>query len=123
MVNDEIYTALSSLDWVDGIYDTKLPDGYVVTGTVLVFSSVSETPDIAIDGDIVRQVARWQVSVRSADITAARAAKRAVIAALHGYSGVFIARCDFESSPGEIFEADVLPFQYHIPIDFMIQEA
>jgi hypothetical protein len=124
MVNDDIYTALSAaIDWVDLICDTKLPDGYILPqgGTALVFSCVSETPETAIDGDIVFSESRWQVSVHSTDLGQARIAKAAVIAALHGYAGGSIVRCDFESAPGEIFQSDTIPFSYHIPIDFMIQ--
>ena len=126
MVPDDIYAALSTIAAVDGIYDTKLPDGYVVTGAVLVFSSISDVADTEIRGDIVRREQRWQISIRVADthaggLTRARGLKAAVIAALHGYSGPTIARCDFESAPGEIFESDILPFQFHIPVDFMLQ--
>lgn len=132
MVSDDIYAALSAgLDWVDRIDDTKLPDGYVLappTGssvaTVLTYSCVSDVPtDVDIDGEILMSVSRWQVSVRSTDLLAARTAKDAVIAALHGYSGPTIGRCDFENCPGELFESSVLPFEYHIPLDFMIMST
>lgn len=123
MVNDDIYTALNTALGVAvaGIYDTKLPDNYELTGAVVAFSLVSDIPDVAIDGAVVHRVARWQVSVRALDLPTLRSVKATVITALHGYRGASISRCDFESAPGELFESATIPFCYHAPIDFMVQ--
>lgn len=132
MISDDIFTALSTIGGVAGLFDSKLPDGYVLAAPVIVFSSVSDTPeDVAIDGEIMREAERWQVSIRvpvsykdtggRAPVVVARALKAAVIAALHGYIGGDIVRADYESCPGQVFEAEIAPFQYHLPIDFMIQ--
>jgi hypothetical protein len=118
-LNSVLATALGTS--VDGIYDTKLPDAYVLSAPVIVISSISDIPESAIDGPIVHREGRWQVSVRALDLTALRAVAAAVITALHGYSGGSVMYCGFEAAHGEFFETDVSPFQYHTPIDFMIQ--
>jgi len=122
-VNDDLYTALTTAlgSTVDGVFDTKFPPRYVLANPAVVFTSISDVPETAIDGAIIRRVARWQVSVWAGDLVSARAVKAAVIAALHGYSGTYIARCEFENCPAEFFEEDAVPPGYHIPIDFMIQ--
>jgi hypothetical protein len=105
---------------VAGVFDTKLDDGYVLTDPVVIVQSIDDIPEIAIDGAIVMQTARWQISIRSTDLLAARGVKLLVVQALHGYSDGAIIRCDYEAAHGEIFEPDVIPFEYHIPVDFMI---
>jgi len=118
MVNEDIYTALENVD-VDGLYDTKRPDGMDLTRTVIVFSQVSDIPGVPIDGTIIGRTERWQVSIYSKDLSAARTAKADVIAALHAYEGGNIIRADFDSGPGEDYDPESLEF--HIPIDFIIE--
>jgi hypothetical protein len=127
MVSDDLYDALAAITdpATAPVYDTKLPDSFVLDATsiptVLVFSSITDTPDTAIDGDLVHREARWQVSVRCVSLALARAWKAAVITALHGLSGTSVVRCDFDSSAGEFPDAETQPFSYHIPIDFIVQ--
>lgn len=129
MVPADIFTALSPLVGVDvvDIFDTKRPDNYDLTGaegelrTILVYSQVSDVPGVPIDGEIIGRTERWQISVYSKGLAEARAAKVAVIAALHGYRGDTIQWAEFDSSPGEDYNSDAL--EYHIPIDFVIESA
>lgn len=121
MVSDDIYDALAPLG-AAGVYDTKLPDGYSLSGgdVLIVFSSISEIPDKPIGGQIAASDERWQVSIRSLDLTAARTMKRAVVTALHNLRTSSIKYCEFESAPGELLEEGPSEPQYHIPVDFMI---
>ena len=121
-IASELYTVLHGISGTPAVYDTKLPDNFVLTTSVIVFQDISDVPeDVDIKGTILRRVARWQVSIHCLDIASARTAKAAVIAALHGYRGTSISRADFENCPGEIFDSSTIPFQYFIPIDFLIQ--
>lgn len=128
-VNDDIYAALASVSGVDAVYDTKRPDGYDLTGAVLVFSLVSDVPSVPIDGAIIGHDQRWQVSVYVKDraygdsatpaLAYARQIKADVIAALHGYESGSIKRADYDTSTNEIYDAEGV--EYHIPVDFLIQ--
>lgn len=126
MVNDDIYTALATVTGVDAVYDTKRPDGYDLTGAVLVFSCVSDIPSVPIDGAIIGYDQRWQVSVYVKDrayddvpaLRYARTVKASVVAALHAYAGTAIKRSDFDNSTTEIYDAEGV--EYHIPLDFLI---
>lgn len=134
-VSDELYDRLFSelvspedpeTAVAAAVFDTKMPDEdvYPVPALpVLVFQEISDVPSVkTIEGTIAIRESRWQVSVYATSTTAARAVKEAVITALHGYIGTAIRRCDFESAPGMIEEADLVPPRFHIPVDFTITQ-
>lgn len=121
-VADDIYTALSGVSNIDRVDDTKAPDGYLLPvggNPAIVFSLVSDIPDVPIGGAIANYTQRWQVSVRSLDLAGLRVAKASVIAALHGLKSTSIQRCDYEGPAPELFE-DGTPAEYHVPIDFTL---
>lgn len=132
MISEELYARLATLvddgtnsGTLAAVYDTKLPDGDIPPAdlAVVVFQCISDTPLVrTIQGTIPLRDSLWQVSVRALDIHTARNAKEAIIASLHGYTGTLIRWASFESAPGEIFEGDYVPPQYHIPIDFTITQ-
>jgi len=125
MINDDIYSALATAlgSTVEGIYDTKLPDGYALGPLpAVVFAAVSDVPDdIGIDGQVLCSTARWQVTARALDLPTCRPVLAVIKTTLHGYSGGAVVRCDWESDGPEVFEPDVIPFEYHASADFMIQ--
>lgn len=118
-VNEDIYDALSPIEGVDEVFDSKRPDNYLLTGAVLVFSSVSDVPEVPIDGAIIGEDQLWQVSVYAKDVITARTVKALVIGALHAVEGDTIERCDFAAAHGELYDADSR--EYHVPIDFDIR--
>lgn len=126
MVTEDIYAALAAIAGVDVVYDTKRPDGYDLTGAVLVFSAVSDAPVVPIDGGILGYEQRWQVSVYVKDrayadtpaLHYARALKASVIAALHGLNGASARYVEFDNAAGEFYDADGV--EYHLPIDFLV---
>jgi len=121
-VATDLYTALHAISNIDRVDDTKAPDGYLLTVggyPAIVFSLISDVPDIPIGGAIAGYTQRWQVSVRSLDLAGARTAKAAVVAALHGLKSTSIQWCQYEG-PGPVLFEDGTPAEYHAPIDFLL---
>jgi hypothetical protein len=131
-VSDDIYDALNAVEGIDGVFDSKRRDNYVLTRAVLVFSCVSDIPAIPIDGAIIGTEQLWQVSVYVADaayketpqsdsippLHAARTLKARVVAALHRFESEAIEYCELQVAHSEIYDAEGR--EYHIPIDFLI---
>lgn len=125
MVSEELYDRLAELQTegsVGAVFDMKRPDNYDLPPLpILVFQCIVDLPkSIDIQGPILTRENRWQVSVYALDVLSARAGKEAVIAKLHNYRGTAIKRCDFEPSPAEIYESDLNPPEYHIPLEFTV---
>ena len=119
-VPSELNTKLSAIAGPDRVDDTKAPDGYIVgAAPAIVFSLISDVPDMPIDGVIAGYQQRWQVSVRCTDLTATRTTKAAVILALQGLKTASIKWCQYEG-PAPILVEDGVPSEYHSPIDFLL---
>lgn len=119
-VESEICDVLSGIAEITEVFDTKVEDEYRQTGTIAVFSCVSDSPDASIDGTLLGHEQTWTVEIRALDLPTARSVKDLVITALHNYSGESIQSCSFESAPAEFFAPDLIVQAYCVPIDFAI---
>jgi hypothetical protein len=117
---DQLGTALG------GVYDMTLPetadDGtpWVLTDPVIVTSGISDVPTDTIDSRIALREHRLQCEVQALDLGQARLIKEALIAALNGWRGTTIQVCMFESGGPELYDWDLNPPRYCLPVDFML---
>lgn len=120
-VNEDLFDALSAVTGLSAttVFDTKLDDGYALTGTVAVFQMISDVPEHFIN-EIGTRVQRWQVSIHALTLSAGRTVAEAVRTALDGLTQGSIKSCDFDSAPGELYESSAVPPYYFIPLDFLI---
>lgn len=86
----------------------------------VVVSTISDVPTTCIDATIALRDQRISCECCAPTLTAARALKESLIAALQGWRGGAIAACAFESGGPELFDADLVPPRYIIPVDFML---
>jgi tRNA threonylcarbamoyladenosine modification (KEOPS) complex Pcc1 subunit len=128
MISDDLYARLNELVTDDAgtlaaVFDTKRPGNVSALKPIAVFSEVSDVAsERTIDGKIALRDSRWQISIYAEDLGDARAAKETVIAKLHGYTAESIEACRFESAPGVIYESDLVPPEYHLPVDFTVTQ-
>jgi hypothetical protein len=116
-MTEELYTQIST---VAPAYDAKLPDSYALTDPVIVVLAISDTPTPTISGEIALRDQRITCEVHALTIQAARTAKEALIIALHGWRGGAVKACAFESGGPELYDADLVPPRYVLPVDFML---
>jgi hypothetical protein len=116
-VTSELYDAISA---VAPAYDAKLPDSYALTDPVIVVLAISDVPTVTIDAAIVLRDQRITCEVHALTIQAARVTKEALITALHGWRGGAVKACAFESGGPELYDADLVPPRYVLPVDFML---
>lgn len=121
---NRITTALEG--FIADTYDAKLPDvnddgtPWKLTVPVIIAYSISDVPTNTIDGMIAIREQRITCEVQALDIGAARVIKEALIVALHGWRGTLVKVCIFENGGPELYDAELIPPRYCLPVDFML---
>ena len=118
----DLYAHLvASLPMLGGVFDAKLPDDpWRLTDPVIVTQGISDTPTHAIDGSIALSEQRITCEIQDTDLLRARVIKQALIAALDGWRGTIVQVATFESGGPELYDADLNPPRYCLPVDFML---
>lgn len=117
----EFYDRIAALTGVSGVFDTKSPDGYALTGCIVVVSSITENPLAAtIEGTLALTEQRVTCEVQALDLPSARAVKQALIPSLHGFKAGALKGCAFESGGPELYDHDLVPPRYCLPVDFIL---
>jgi hypothetical protein len=116
----ELYAQLKTVAGVDDVFDTKTPDEYKLIGAIIVVSAISDVPETAIDSTIRAREQRITCEVQALNLTTARAVKESLIAALNGWRGGPVGSCLFEHGGPELYDADLIPPRYCLPVDFMV---
>ena len=111
---------------IEGVYDTTLPetiaDGspWLLVDPVIVASHISDVQTSTIDSRIAIREQRLQCEVQALDLGTARLIKEALIVALHGWRGTVIEVCMFENGGPELYDWDLNPPRYCLPVDFLV---
>jgi hypothetical protein len=111
---------------IEGVYDQPLPatrdDGskWILTDPVIVVSGISDVPTSTIDSRIALRDQRMTCEIQSIDLRQARLLKEALITALNGFRGTEVKVIMFENGGPEIYDFDLIPPRYCLPVDFML---
>ncbi len=105
---------------IAGVFDVKLPDAHALSTPVVVVSGISDVPTTEINSTIVIREQRLTCEIQALDLVTGRPVKEALIAALHGWSEGTIGMCELESGGPELYDWEMNPPRYCLPVDFMV---
>lgn len=130
---NRITTALEG--FIEDAYDGKLPDyaedgsQWALTAPVIVVYGISDVPTTSVDGAICLREQRVTCEIQALDLGVARVIKEALIAkydpatgtgGIHMWRGTLVKVCTFENGGPELFDLDLNPPRYCLPVDFML---
>lgn len=122
MTNDlylQITTELAGT--IEDVYDGKLPDSpWMLTVPVICAQVISDTPTSTIDASIALREQRLTLEVQAQNLDDARLIKEALIVALHGWRGSVVKVATFENGGPELYDSELNPPRYILPVDFML---
>jgi len=134
-MTDDLYARLKELvgSSVEDVYDSILPDvdangnAWNLTIPVVVVYGVSDTPTNTIDGTVAMRDQRITCEVQARDLRTARTIKEAIIgdrntpgSGLAGWHGTETQVAQFESGGPELYDLDLNPPRWCLPVDFIL---
>lgn len=121
---DHIVASLGSD--IEDVFDSKLPDDHSFGSNanfakaVIVYYPIHDTPERAIDSTISGRAQRITLEVQAYDLTTARNVKELLINACNGFAGDTVTSCVLELAGPELYDYDLNPPRYCLPVDFTI---
>ena len=123
----DLYTRITTVlgASIEDAYDTTVPETlngepWILTLPVVVTSGISDVPTSTIDSRIAIREQRLTCEVQALDLGTARLIKEALIVALHGWHGTEVKVAQFENGGPELYDWDLNPPRYVLPVDFML---
>jgi hypothetical protein len=116
MVDESLYDRITGQVSDLALYAIELPPDITICEPVATIQRVSNPPEGAIDGTVIRHVARYQISIFGQDLTAVRAAREAVKNATRGYKGGGIKGISIDND----FELEPDSGIHHVIIDLLV---